>query len=209
VINRKIFRKSGPCCSSHVKNFWSTLTAGYPPRCLSIGNWSVAWFACIQLAQHLHFRLHANQSLWIEQTKIGYHGNVPWVIATQFHSMRPAREATKLWRRDGPGWTFYNPTKLSPSHGLTQHMFIIGLQMMHGSECDIEIWWPSVENVAHGRSMSQERPCFICFVVWPTTGLKLHIVSWDGGETRVSRPIVCHLKMHTDLISLLLVVRYL
>jgi len=23
--------------------------------------------------------------------------------------------------------------------------------MMHGSECDIDIWWPSVENVALGR----------------------------------------------------------
>jgi len=24
--------------------------------------------------------------VWIAQTKIGYHGNVPWAIATQFHS---------------------------------------------------------------------------------------------------------------------------
>ena len=25
-----------------------------------------------------------------------------------------------------------------------------------------------------------ERPCFICFVVWPTSSLKLYIVFWDG-----------------------------
>jgi len=84
------------------------------------------------------------------------------------------------------------------------------IQMMHG--VDIEIWWTKVENVARGRSlsatfateghhisMSHERPCFICFVVWPSTSLKLYIVFWDGGETRVS--IVWHLKMHTDLIT--------
>ena len=51
----------------------------------------------------------------------------------------------------------------------------------------------------HHISMSHERPCFICFVVWPTTSLKSYIVFWDGGETRVS--IVSHLKMHTDLIT--------
>ena len=34
---------------------------------------------------------------------------------------------------------------------------------------------------------------------WPTTSLKLCIVFWDGGETRVS--IVCYLKTHTDLIT--------
>jgi len=38
-----------------------------------------------------------------------------------------------------------------------------------------------------------------CFVVWPTTSLKLYIVFWDGSETRLS--IVCHLKTHTDLIT--------
>jgi len=48
-------------------------------------------------------------------------------------------------------------------------------------------------------SMSHERPCFICFVVWPTTSLKLYIAFWDGGETRVS--IACHVKMHTDVIT--------
>jgi len=71
---------------------------------------------------------------------------------------------------------------------------------------------PEVENVAQGRSpsatfsteghhisMSHERPCFICFVVWPTTSLKLYIVFWDGSETRVS--VVRHLKMHTYLIT--------
>ena len=69
---------------------------------------------------------------------------------------------------------------------------------------------PEVENVAWGCSLSatfstvghhisvlHERPCFICFVVWPNTSLKLYIVFWDGGETRVS--MVCHLKMHRDL----------
>jgi len=47
---------------------------------------------------------------------------------------------------------------------------------------------PEAENVARGRSpsatfsteahvsMSHERPCFICFVVWPATSLKLYIV---------------------------------
>jgi len=37
------------------------------------------------------------------------------------------------------------------------------------------------------------------FVVWPTTNLKLYIVFWNGGETWLS--IVCHLKMHTYLIT--------
>jgi len=61
---------------------------------------------------------------------------------------------------------------------------------------------PKVEHFpteGHHILMSHERPWFICFVVWPTTSLKLCIVFWDGGETRVS--IVCHLKMHTDLIT--------
>ena len=46
---------------------------------------------------------------------------------------------------------------------------------------------------------SHKRLCVMCFVVWPTTNLKLYIVFWDSGETRVS--IVCHLKMHTVLIT--------
>ena len=54
--------------------------------------------------------------------------------------------------------------------------------MMHGSEWTLQYDEPEVENVARGRSpsatfltgghhipMSHERPCFICFVVWPTT----------------------------------------
>jgi len=82
--------------------------------------------------------------------------------------------------------------------------------------CTVVSWhWndeKEVENVARGRiprgtfstevhhiSMSHERPCFMCFVVWPTTSLKLYIVFWDAGETRVS--IVCHLQMHRDLIT--------
>ena len=36
--------------------------------------------------------------------------------------------------------------------------------MTHGSEWDMEIWRPSVENVTLGRS--HERLCVICFVVW-------------------------------------------
>jgi len=61
---------------------------------------------------------------------------------------------------------------------------------------------PEVENVAFGLcpcatlsneghhiSMSHQWLCFICFVVWPTTSLKLHIVFRDGGKTRVSYAI--------------------
>jgi len=42
--------------------------------------------------------------------------------------------------------------------------------MTHSSEWDMVIWWPEVEN-AEGRhiSVSHERLCVICFVVWPTT----------------------------------------
>jgi len=36
----------------------------------------------------------------------------------------------------------------------------------------------------------------ICFVIWPTTSLKLYIVFWDSSVTRV-----CHSKMHTVLIT--------
>ena len=77
---------------------------------------------------------------------------------------------------------------------------------MHGSEWTLKYDEPEVENVARGRSpsatfstvghhisMSHERPCLICFVVWPNTCLKSY------SETRVS--IVWHLKMHTDLIT--------
>jgi len=62
--------------------------------------------------------------------------------------------------------------------------------MMHGSEWTLKYDdEPEVENVARGHSlsttfstkghlisMSLERSCFICFVVWPTTSLKLYIV---------------------------------
>jgi len=61
--------------------------------------------------------------------------------------------------------------------------------MMNGSEWTLKYDEPEVENVARGRSpsatfstvghhipMLHERPCFICFVVWPTTSLKLYIV---------------------------------
>ena len=51
------------------------------------------------------------------------------------------------------------------------------IQMMHGSEWTLKYDEPEVENVARGRR-SHERLCFICFVVWPTTSLKLlYIVS--------------------------------
>jgi len=36
-------------------------------------------------------------------------------------------------------------------------------------------------------------------IVWLTTSLKLHIVFWVSGETWMS--IICHLKIHTDLIT--------
>jgi len=54
-------------------------------------------------------------------------------------------------------------------------VLIITIQLMHGSECTLKYDEPEVENVARVRS-SHERPCFICFVVWPTTSLKLYIV---------------------------------
>jgi len=86
------------------------------------------------------------------------------------------------------------------------------IQMMHGSEWTLKYDELEVENVArecspsatfstegHHISVSHQRPCFICFVVWPTTSLKLYIVFWDGGKMRVS--IVCHLKILTDLIT--------
>ena len=54
------------------------------------------------------------------------------------------------------------------------------IQMMHGSEWTLKYDEPEVEIVVRGRSssatfstknyhisMSHERPCFICFVVWP------------------------------------------
>jgi len=75
------------------------------------------------------------------------------------------------------------------------------ISMMHGSESDIEIWWTRGWNVTRERrtcatfstedhriSMSHERPCFICFVVWSTYSLKLYIVFWDDGETWVRLP---------------------
>ena len=45
---------------------------------------------------------------------------------------------------------------------------------------------PSIRLSASLATIS--RPCFTCFVVWPTTSLKLCIVFWDGGEMRVSLP---------------------
>ena len=84
--------------------------------------------------------------------------------------------------------------------------------MLGSSEWTLKYDEPKVENVTRGRCLSvtfsaeghhisvlHKRLCFICFVVWSTTGLKLYIIFWDGGETRVS--IVCRLEMHTDLIT--------
>jgi len=61
--------------------------------------------------------------------------------------------------------------------------------MTHASEWTIKYDEPKIENVAlrlhpcatfstegHRISMPQERMCFICFVVWPSTSLKLYIV---------------------------------
>jgi len=53
------------------------------------------------------------------------------------------------------------------------------IQMTHGGEWTLKYDEPEAES--HHISMSHERPCFICFVVWPTTSLKLYIVFWDGG----------------------------
>jgi len=41
---------------------------------------------------------------------------------------------------------------------------------MHGSECDIRIWW--TRGWKCRTRAPHERPCFVCFVVWPTTRLK-------------------------------------
>jgi len=139
--------------------------------------------------------------------------------------MKVIRHTDRRHRVDGSG-TFHTPLLF---RGLRRFVYLvrrgagrraklmyvtasITVQMMHGSEWNMKYDEPEVENVARGRSpsatfsieghlisMSHERPCFICFVVWPTTSLKLYIVFWDGGETRVS--IVCQLKMHTDLIT--------
>ena len=48
------------------------------------------------------------------------------------------------------------------------------IQMTHGGEWTLKYDEPEAES--HHISMSHERPCFICFVVWPTTSLKLYIV---------------------------------
>ena len=61
------------------------------------------------------------------------------------------------------------------------------IQMMHSSEWTLKYDEPEADNVAFGLrsratcstgghhiSMSHERPCFICFVVWPTISLKLY-----------------------------------
>ena len=53
---------------------------------------------------------------------------------------------------------------------------------LHGSEWTLKYDEPEVENIARGRSpsatfsteghhisMSHEQPCFICFVVWPSS----------------------------------------
>jgi len=84
--------------------------------------------------------------------------------------------------------------------------------MMHSSEWTLKYDEAKVENVARGCSpgatfsatghhisVSHERPCFICFVVWPTNH-KLKIVY--RLKTVAKASIVCHLKMHTDLITL-------
>ena len=55
-----------------------------------------------------------------------------------------------------------------------KHVIRPVIQMMHGSEWSqwtLKYDEPEVENVARGRL-----PCFKCFVVWPTTSLKLYIV---------------------------------
>ena len=49
--------------------------------------------------------------------------------------------------------------------------------MTHGSEWDMEIWRPEVENVTRGR-MSHEQLCVICFVVWLTTTTTVAKCDW-------------------------------
>ena len=87
------------------------------------------------------------------------------------------------------------------------------IQMMHGSECDIEIWctWGSkcrlraqpkcdISTEGHHILMSHKRPCFICFVVWPTISLKLwHIATPpENNQTAVSLCVVWFLRCVTD-----------
>jgi len=74
-------------------------------------------------------------------------------------------------------------------NGVTELKQRFVIQMMHSSKWTLKYDEPEVENVARGLSpsvtcsterhhilMSHEGPCFICFVVWPTTSLKLYIV---------------------------------
>jgi len=68
------------------------------------------------------------------------------------------------------------------------------VEMSHGGAARVRHFRPSVI-IFHCRTNDRAS----CFVVWPTTSLKLYIVFGDCGETRVS--IVCHLKMHTDLVT--------
>ena len=72
--------------------------------------------------------------------------------------------------------------------------------MTHGSEWDMEIWRPEVKDVTWGRSpsvtfstegrhisMSHERLCVICFVVWPRWAYKMaawEICLQDNGKAR-------------------------
>jgi len=77
---------------------------GYPPsRLLIIVNWSANWFACVKRSTCTSCRTptstewHVNQILWIwpvKPIKIGFYGNVSWVIATKFTVIIYARGAT-------------------------------------------------------------------------------------------------------------------
>jgi len=46
------------------------------------------------------------------------------------------------------------PATVTHTHTLSIHRII---QMMQGSECDIQIWWIEVENVTRGRSRTNNR----------------------------------------------------
>ena len=105
---------------------------------------------------------------------------------------RPSHLATR--RSVSP--TYCDRQRPPPAAGQRQvNNSIYIIQVMHGSEWTLKYDEPEVENVARTTVFRM----FVCFVVWPTTGL--YIVFWDGSETRDDIAIVCHLKMHTDLIT--------
>ena len=121
------------------------------------------------------------------------HMFVAWPT-TRTHARTHARACLTALCPGLPGWTGTRKVKLI--------WILLKQETVSGSGIN----WVVCKSAPLSRQITMPAPHHSVFyrpdalpAVWSTTNLKLYIIFWDGGETWVS--ILCHLKMHTDLIT--------